>query len=92
MAQSESLKAHCVDDDSWRRELCPECGARLLGFPAWKLHGSRHGWGSDWFSARVRAGRPGEIIRVNPDVLGRESISLVVDTVEDATWKSGIPA
>jgi len=91
MAQSVFAVQH-VDDDSWRRELCPDCGARLLGLAAWKEHAPHHGWGSDWLAARVRAGRPGEVIRVNPGVVGNESNSLAVEAVEDTTWKSGIPA
>ena len=92
MTQSRRFPVQYVDDETWRRELCPDCGNRLLGFRAWQEHGPRHGWGAEWFAARVRAGRPGEIIRVNPDVLGGETDPLRVETVEDATWKSGIPA
>jgi hypothetical protein len=90
MAQSKLLPIQYVDDETWRRELCPDCGTRLLGFRAWREHGPRHGWGAEWFAARVRAGRPGEIIRVNPEVLGPETDCLPVEAVEDATWKSGI--
>src|SRR5438445_8531996 len=43
MAQSVFAVQH-VDDDSWRRELCPDCGARLLGLAAWKEHAPHHGW------------------------------------------------
>jgi hypothetical protein len=92
MAQSKRLPVQYVDDETWRRELCPDCGIRLPGFRVWRDHGPLHGWGGEWFAARVRAGRPGEIIRVNPDDLGGETDSLPVETVEDATWKSGIPA
>ena len=91
MAQSV-FAVQRVDDDSWRRELCPDCGARLIGFAEWKDHGPRHGWGPDWLAARVRAGRPGEINRVEPSVVGGASGSLAVEAVEDARWKSGIPA
>src|SRR2546425_4727982 len=91
MAHSVFAVQH-VDDDSWRRELCPDCGARLLGLAAWKEHAPHHGWGSEWLAARVRAGRPGEIIRVNSGVVGNESNSLAVEAVEDTTWKSGISA
>src|SRR2546425_11382662 len=80
-----------VDDDSWRRELCPDCGARLLGLAAWKEHAPHHGWGSEWLAARVRAGRPGEIIRVNSGVVGNESNSLAVEAGEDTRWKSRVP-
>lgn len=92
MATSEALAAKYVADDSWRRELCPECGARLLGLAAWKAHGSRHGWASDWLAARIRAARPGETIRVSPSVLADLPTIVAVSTVEDATWKSGIAA
>jgi len=91
MAQSV-FAVQRVDDDSWRRELCPDCGARLIGLAAWKDHGPRHGWGPEWLAARVRAGRPGEIIRVEPSVVGDALVSLAVEAVEDARWKSGIPA
>jgi len=91
MAQSVFAVQH-VDDDSWRRELCPDCGARLFGLAAWKEHAPHHGWGFEWLAARVRAGRPGEVIRVSPGVVGNESNSLAVEAVEDTTWKSGIPA
>ncbi len=90
MARLKVFAIQDVEDESWRKELCPDCGARLIGFAAWKDHGPRHGWGSEWLAARVRAGRPGEIIRVSPGVLGDESSSLAVEAVEDATWKSGI--
>ena len=92
MAHSKRLPVQCVDDETWRRELCPDCGIRLLGLHAWQEHGPRHGWGADWLAARVRAGRPGEIIRVNPDVLASEMDPVQVQAVEDATWKSGIAA
>jgi len=92
MARLEVFVVQYADDESWRMELCPDCGVRLFGFAAWKDHGPRHRWGSDWFAARVRAGRPGEIIRVNPSVLGGASSSLPIEEVRDATWKSGIPA
>jgi len=92
MSRSNVLVTHDAEDESWRKELCPDCGARLVGFAAWKDHGPRHGWGSEWLAARVRAARPGEIIRINPGVLGDSSNSLAVEAVEDATWKSGIPA
>src|SRR2546428_13797888 len=81
-----------VDDDSWRRELCPDCGARLLGLAAWKEHAPHHGWGSEWLAARVRAGRPGEIIRVNSGVVGNESNSLVVEAVGGKEWKARVSA
>src|SRR2546426_12394643 len=81
MAHSVFAVQH-VDDDSWRRELCPDCGARLLGLAAWKEHAPHHGWGSEWLAARVRAGRPGEIIRVNSGVVGNESNSLAVEAGE----------
>jgi hypothetical protein len=83
---------HSDDGETWRRELCPGCGTRLLGLRSWREHGPRHGWGAEWFAARVRAARPGEIIRVNPNVFGNETDSLRAETVEDATWKTGIPA
>jgi len=92
MARSEAFVVQYADDESWRMQLCPDCGARLFGFAGWKDHGPRHLWGSDWFAARVRAGRPGEIIRVKPSVLGGASSSLAIEEVQDATWKSGIPA
>ena len=92
MVRPKLLPVQQVDDETWRRELCPDCATRLLGLRAWQEHGPRHGWGAEWFAARVRAGRPGEIIRVNPDELGGETDSRPVETVEDATWKSGIPA
>ncbi len=92
MARWKVLDAQYVDNESWRRELCPDCGARLIGFAAWKDHGPRHGWGPEWLAARVRAGRPGEIIRVDPSVLGGVSSALSVEAVEDATWKAGIAA
>src|SRR2546426_10078552 len=79
-----------VDDDSWRRELCPDCGARLLGLAAWKEHAPHHGWGSEWLAARVRAGRPGEIIRGNSGVGGNESNSLAVEAAEDTTREAAI--
>ena len=92
MAPSKVLSAQYVDDETWRKELCPECGARVLGLAAWKDHAPRHGWGEEWFAARVRAGRPGEVIQLNPAILGGGSNSLRVEAVEDATWKLGIPA
>ena len=92
MAPSKVLSAQYVDDETWRKELCPECGARLLGLAAWKDHAPRHGWGEERFAARVRAGRPGEVIQLNPAILGGGSNSLRVEAVEDATWKLGIPA
>src|SRR2546428_11960848 len=88
MAQSVFAVQH-VDDDSWRRELCPDCGARLLGLAAWKEHAPHHGWGSDWLAARVRAGRPGGVIRVNPGVMGDESNFLAGEGVDDTAWKLG---
>src|SRR5947209_8941599 len=88
MAQSVFAVQH-VDDDSWRRELCPDCGARLFGLAASKEHAPHHGWGSEWLAARVRAGRPGEVIRVSPGVGGKESNYLAVRAVEDTTWESG---
>jgi len=92
MVQSNMLPVQRVDDETWRRELCPDCGTRLLGFREWREHGPRHGWGAEWFAARVRACRPGETVRVNPDVLADDADSIPVQTVEDATWKSGIAA
>src|SRR5256712_10606476 len=89
MAQSVFAVQH-VDDDSWRRELCPDCGARLLGLAAWKEHAPHHGWGSEWLAARVRAGRPGEIIRVNSGVVGDESNSLAVEAVGVTEMKTGV--
>jgi len=80
-----------VDDETWRIELCPDCGARLVGLAAWRDHRTHHAWGPEWLAARVRAGRPGEIIRVDPSVVGGASDSLAVEAVEDARWKSGIP-
>src|SRR2546427_4824450 len=91
MAQSVFAVQH-VGDDSWRRELCPDCGARLLGLAAWKEHAPHHGWGSDWLAARVRAGRPGEVIRVNPGVAGNESNSLAVEAGGGTTREVGISA
>src|SRR2546427_12670602 len=91
MAHSVFAVQH-VDDDSWRRELCPDCGARLLGLAAWKEHAPHHGWGSEWLAARVRAGRPGGIIRVNSGVVGEESNSLAVEAGGGKTWKSGVSA
>jgi len=92
MSRSKILVTQDAEDESWRKELCPDCGARLVGFAAWKDHGPRHRWGSEWLAARVRAARPGEIIRINPGVMDDSSNSLAVEAVEDATWKSGIPA
>ncbi len=92
MATSDALTVRYVADDSWRRELCPECGARLLGLAAWKAHGWRHGWASEWLAARIRAARPGETIRVSPSILSDLPTIVAVHAVEDATWKSGIPA
>ncbi|HWM52396.1 MAG TPA: hypothetical protein VNP71_04455 [Thermoplasmata archaeon] len=91
MARSKVLLVEYVDDETWRIELCPDCGARLIGFAAWEDHGPRHAWGPEWLAARVRAGRPGEIIRVDPSVVSAASDSLAVEAVEDARWKSGIP-
>src|SRR5207244_12506328 len=91
MAQSV-FAVQRVDDDSWRRELCPDCGARLIGFAECKDHGPRHGWGPDWLAARVRAGRPGAIIRGEPGVEGGAPGCLAVDAVDAARWKAGIRA
>jgi len=91
MAPSNVLTPSLVDDDSWRRELCPDCGMRLFGFRAWRDHAPHHGWGADWLAARVRAARPGEIIRVDPGMLVGSPIYVAVEAVEDATWKLGIP-
>jgi len=80
--------AMIVDDESWRRELCPDCGRRLAGLPAWKAHGPRHGWGSEWLSVRMRAALPGEAVSVDPALLVS---GLVAHTVEDETWRAGLP-
>lgn len=92
MAPSEAWPVRYLKDDSWRKELCPDCGSRLFGLEAWRDHGSQHRWGSDWLAARVRAARPGEAVRINPGLLCEPSTTLVVQTVEDAAWKAGIPA
>src|SRR2546429_180154 len=70
MAQSD-FAVQRVDDDSWRRELCPDCGARLIGFAEWKDHGPRHGWGPDWLAARVRAGRAAAVCAASMNKIGR---------------------
>lgn len=85
------IAVRVAETDTWRRELCPDCGLRLIGLAAWKGHGRRHGWASDWFAARLRAGRPGEIITFNPELF-QDSEAIQVETVEDATWKAGIAA
>src|SRR5437016_13330394 len=92
MARSEVFVVQYADDESWRMELCPDCGARLFSFAAWKDHGPRHRWGSDWFAARVRAGRRGEIMRVIPTVLGGASSLLAIDDGQELTWMVGITA
>src|SRR3989441_10323885 len=88
MAQSVFAVQH-VDDDSWRRELCPDCGARLFGLAAWKEHAPHHGWGSEWLAARVRAGRAGEVIGVSAGALGEGSNSHAAEAVEGTTRVAG---
>ncbi len=87
-----ALSVRIVSDDSWRRELCLECGSRLMGLDAWKGHRTRHGWGSEWFAARVRAALPGERVQVSPQSFTTDPTALEVRTVDDTTWKAGIPA
>jgi hypothetical protein len=79
-----------VGDDSWRWELCPECSQRLIGLGAWKEHRDHHGWGTDWFAARMRAAFPGEIVSIDPRLFDGHSEILEVQTVDGVTWKAGI--
>src|SRR2546430_12332438 len=92
MSRSKILVTQDAEDESWRKELCPDCGARLVGFAAWKDHGPRHRWGSEWLAARRRAPRPGEVIRIKPGAQDDSSNYLGGGTGEDATWQSAIPA
>src|SRR2546430_17694736 len=92
MTRSTIIVTQDADDESLRKELCPDCGARLVGFAAWKDHGPRHRWGSEWLAARVRAARPGEIIRINPGGMGDSANSLAFQAGGDRAWKSGISA
>ena len=85
-------RVQIVKDDVWRRELCPGCGIRLIGLGAWKDHGSRHGWGSKWLAVRLQAARPGETIEFDPELFRPTAETVEVQTVEDATWRAGIPA
>ncbi len=92
MPPTETGRVRIVGDDSWRRELCSECGQRLVGLAAWKDHRSHHGWGSEWFAARVRAALPGEIVKVDPRLLEGPTAILHAQAVDDTTWKAGIIA
>jgi hypothetical protein len=92
MAASATIPVRYVEDDSWRRSLCPDCGARLADLSAWRDHAPRHRWGSEWLAARVRAAMPGETIRLNPEMLGAALPVIAVQIVKNATWKSGIEA
>src|SRR2546426_12022233 len=66
MVQSNMLPVQRVDDETWRRELCPDCGTRLLGFREWREHGPRAGWGGGWV-AGAGTGRPaGGNVRRDP--------------------------
>jgi hypothetical protein len=79
-----------VGDESWRRELCPECGARLVGLAAWKAHSPCHDWGSDWFAARIRAALPGEIVHLDPRLLATSVPVVMAEPVVDTAWKAGL--
>ena len=81
-----------VDDDSWRHGLCPDCGQRLVRLSSWKDHGSNHGWGSDWLAVRMRAAQPGETVVVDPAVVAEDPCPIPIQTVDDETWKAGLPS
>src|SRR2546428_4791137 len=67
MVQSNMLPVQRVDDETWRRELCPDCGTRLLGFREWREHGPRHGGGGGWVPAPGRGCPPGRNDPRQPD-------------------------
>jgi hypothetical protein len=89
MVRPPAFTISYTDDDSWRKELCPDCGMRLFGLAAWRDHSSRHAWGSEWLAARIRAAFPGENVRVDPAVLGNGSVT-EIRAFEDSAWKAGI--
>ncbi len=91
MTRPSAFTVSYTDDDSWRRELCPDCGLRLFGLRTWRDHAPRHGWGSEWLAARIRAAFPGETVRVDPSILGEGSV-VEIQAVEDSAWKAGIEA
>src|SRR5256712_10791851 len=79
MVRSPAFTVSYTDDESWRWELCPDCGMRLFGLANWRDHAPRHHWGSEWLAARIRAAFPGENVRVDPAGLGEESIIEIQD-------------
>jgi hypothetical protein len=91
MVRRPAFSVSYADDDSWRRELCPDCGMRLFGLANWRDHGPRHRWGSEWLAARLRAAFPGENVRVDPAVLVGGPV-IEIHAVEDSAWKAGIEA
>src|SRR5256884_8212270 len=66
MVRPPAFMASYTDDESWRWELCPDCGMRLFGLANWRDHAPRHHWGSEWLAARVRAAVPGGNGRGDP--------------------------
>src|SRR6266571_2536117 len=90
MAQSVFAVQH-VDDDSWRRELCPDCGARLFGLAAWKEHAPHHGWGSEWLAARVRAVGPGGVFGLAPGSWGTNQIPWLWRLLRTRRGSRGFP-
>src|SRR5438445_13433946 len=75
MVRPPAFTASYTDDESWRWELCPDCGVRLFGLATWRDHAPRHHWGSEWLAARIRAAFAGENVRVDTLVLGMETSS-----------------
>jgi len=91
MVQPPAFTVSYTDDESWRWELCPDCGIRLFGLANWRDHAPRHRWGSEWLAARIRAALPGENVRMEPALLGEVSV-IEIQAVADAAWKAGFEA
>ena len=91
MVQPPAFTVSYTDDESWRWELCPDCGIRLFGLANWRDHAPRHRWGSEWLAVRIRAALPGENVRMEPALLGEVSV-IEIQAVADAAWKAGFEA
>ena len=91
MVQPPAFTVSYTDDESWRWELCPDCGIRLFGLASWRDHAPRHRWGSEWLAARIRAALPGENVRMEPALLVEVSV-IEIQAVADAAWKAGFEA
>src|SRR2546430_14544165 len=89
MVRPPAFTASYTDDESWRWELCPDCGMRLFGLANWRDHAPRHHWGSEWLAARLRAAFPGENVRVDPAGLGGLSV-IESGAAAGATGEAGV--